>query len=76
MTVRFTFGHLTFEVPEGIEIVVDFPMVTDPDGVEREHVDFNFVRDGEVIAMLGGTDEDGDLLPSWEGVGIRRVGHD
>lgn len=61
----FTFQRCRFDVPEGIEIVVkDFlhhgKFITD----------FDFVKDGEVIAMLGGIDENGNRYPTWNDVGI------
>lgn len=64
--MRFSYNHLTYEVPDGIDIVVE---------VTGDHytADFNFVKDGEIIAMFGGTGNQGERLPTWEDVGITRV---
>jgi hypothetical protein len=64
--MRFSFNHLVYEVPDdagiSIEVVVD-----------DEHADYNFVKDGDHIPMLGGIDEEGNPVESWEDVGIRRL---
>jgi hypothetical protein len=60
----FQFNHLRYEVPEGIDIVVV---------VDNEHGDFNFVKDGEIIPVLGGVDEEGRKLPTWDEIGIRKM---
>lgn len=65
--MKFKYNERVFEVPEGVDVEVE---------VDDEHVDFNFVLDGdwgEHIAMLGGTDESGALADSWESVGIREL---
>lgn len=64
--MKFTFNNFTYEVPEGagisIEVVVD-----------AEHADFNFVKDGDHVPMLGGVDEEGRPVQSWADLGITRV---
>jgi len=63
--VKFSFCGTTYHVPEGIDIVVE---------VWEEESDFNFLDEkGEVIPMLGGTDEKGNPVPSWKDVGIYKV---
>ena len=67
---RFSFNHRTFDVPKGIGIEV----VVGPYGdLEEGEADFNFVKDGEHIPMLGGTDEHGNEVPNWNDVGIREL---
>lgn len=66
----FKFNHLTYEVPEkaGVSVKVE---------VGAEHADYNFVDEhGEDIPKLGGTDEQGRPVKSWDDYGIRLVGDD
>ena len=65
-SMRFTFNHLTYEVPEGIDIVV---------AVGEEEADFNFrlVDSDHDLPMMGGTDENDNPLPTWEDLGIRKL---
>lgn len=62
--MRFTINHLTFEVPEGIDVLVKMN--------ERES-DFDFIKDYKIVSMLGGIDKDGKPLPSWKDLGIHRI---
>jgi hypothetical protein len=72
--VRFTFNNLTYEVPEGVGISIEVMSWTEEIGGEsHHHFDFNFVKDGDHIPMLGGTDEEGSPVESWDDVGIRKV---
>lgn len=64
--MRFTFNHLSYEVPEGVGISIRVD-------VDDEHADFNFVKDDDDIPMHGGTDENGNNVESWDDVGIRKL---
>lgn len=72
--MRFSFNNLTYEVPENAGISIEVSESKEEIGGETHvHLDFNFVKDGEHIPMLGGTDEAGAPVESWEDVGIRRI---
>jgi hypothetical protein len=62
--MRFTFNHLVYDVPSDVDILVE---------VDDEHADFNFLRDGEIIAMLGGIDEKGEVALTWEDIGVKQI---
>lgn len=62
--MKFSFNNLKYEVPEGIDIEVV---------VDNEHADFNFVVDGKHIPVLGGTDERGESVKSWNDIGIKTL---
>lgn len=62
----FKFNHLTYDVPEGVGISIEVE-------VSNNCVDFNFVKDGDHIPMLGGIDEHDNSIESWEDVGIKRI---
>lgn len=66
--MRFTFMHNTFDVPDGIDVVV-----SEVKSATGTFVDFNFTKGGKIIPMFGGTDDDGIKLQTWDELGIRRV---
>lgn len=68
--MKFSFMGRTYEVPEDIDIIV---FAHDWDDAHGPVIDFDMVKDGEVIAVFGGTDMEGNTLPTWEDVGIRRI---
>ncbi len=64
---KFRYNNLIYELPPGFDIEIT---------VGDEHVDFNFVRDGEWgehLPMFGGVGEDGEKLPTWKDLGIKLV---
>jgi hypothetical protein len=65
----FEFNHLRYEVPEGIDIKVE--CLSHPDGLLV--ADYNFMKNGEVIAKLDGVNEHGRRVKGWEGHGIRKL---
>lgn len=72
----FKFNHLTYEVPENAGVTIEVTTEECQVGDDMHyHVDFNFVDEhGEHIPMLGGTDEKGAPVRSWDDYGIRFVG--
>lgn len=72
--MRFKFNNLTYEVPEGAGISIEVSETTEEMGGEvHYHLDFNFVKDGDHIPMLGGTDEQGAPVLSWADLGIEEI---
>lgn len=70
----FKFNNLTYDVPEGVGISIEVTAEREEiDGEVHSHLDFNFVKDGEHIPMLGGVDERGQRVKRWNDYGIQRV---
>lgn len=66
--MKFKYNNLEYEVPPGINIEVE---------VKDDHADFNFVWGdnpwGEHIPKLGGVDNYGDPVESWDDAGIKEL---
>lgn len=71
----FRFLSAVYDVPQDVDIeVIEIQHGPLFEGDVAEYViDFNFFRDGVLIPLLGGTDEHGNRLPTWEEIGVRRV---
>jgi hypothetical protein len=60
--------HNTWELPNDVSVIVHTV-----ECMGHDIIDFDFHKDGQVIPMLGGTDEDGKRISGWVEVGIRKV---
>lgn len=70
----FKFFNRIYDVPDDAGISIEVTETTEMiDGQRHAHLDFNFVKDGDHIPMLGGWDEQGNEVESWADLGIRRI---